>query len=247
MLIPSEQALCAFRSADYGKKRHRTGAAGTARAQQDIGSFVNYITNPFHRPDGQPGGGGPAAGKSARLAASRGVVQRIGGAAAAAPHDRHHGPGDDQRHDRRAGVDRPFMERSRDAAPHDRVARGRRAAGRSRQRPRRVLRITTPSLPTRPTTAEAATTLCTQIVLPAAPPTACRATIQVGSTPIRCPTSNWNSENIMLLTVLLPATAAPIPPMNGGKDRPGLTRRAVPRRRPTRWASSRSRRRRRRC
>ena len=28
---------------------------------------------------------------------------------------------------------------------------------------------------------------------------------------------NWKSENIMLLTVLLPATAAPMPPMNGAK------------------------------
>ena len=54
-------------------------------------------------------------------------------------------------------------------------------------------------------------------MLPAAPPMACSATIQVGSTMIRPPMSNWNSENIMLLTVLLPATAAPMPPMNGAK------------------------------
>ena len=67
------------------------------------------------------------------------------------------------------------------------------------------MRMTAPSRPSRPTTAEAATTLCTQIMLPAAPPTACSATIQVGSTAIRWPMSNWNSENIMLLTVLLPA------------------------------------------
>ena len=34
---------------------------------------------------------------------------------------------------------------------------------------------------------------------------------------VRSPTPNWNSENIMLLTVLLPATNAPMPPMNGAK------------------------------
>ena len=75
------------------------------------------------------------------------------------------------------------------------------------------MRITAPSLPTSPTTADAATTLCTQMMLPEAPPTACKATIQVGSTRMRSPTPNWNSENIMLLTVLLPATKAPRPPM----------------------------------
>jgi len=82
----------------------------------------------------------------------------------------------------------------------------------------RVSRITAPSFPTRPTTAEAATTLWTQIMFPAAPPTAWRATTHVGSTPIRSPTPNWNSENIMLLTVLLPATNAPSPPMNGANS-----------------------------
>ena len=47
-----------------------------------------------------------------------------------------------------------------------------------------------PSFPTNPATAEAATTLCTQIMLPAAPPTACKATIQIGLAPIFSPTPN---------------------------------------------------------
>ena len=54
-------------------------------------------------------------------------------------------------------------------------------------------------------------------MLPADQPTACSATTQLGSTPMRWPNPNWNSENIMLLTVLLPATAAPMPPMNVAK------------------------------
>lgn len=75
--------------------------------------------------------------------------------------------------------------------------------------------MTIPSWPSSPTTADAATTLWTQIMLPAAPPTACRATTQVGSTSIFSATLNWKSDNIMLLIVLLPATAAPSPPTSG--------------------------------
>ena len=71
--------------------------------------------------------------------------------------------------------------------------------------------------PDRVPTADAATTLWTQMTFPAAPPTACSATTQLGSAPVRRPTPNWNSENIMLLTVLLPATNAPKPPIIGAK------------------------------
>ena len=78
--------------------------------------------------------------------------------------------------------------------------------------------MTSPSLPVRPTTAEAATTLCTQMTFPAAPPTACNATIHVASMPIFTATSNWNSENIILLIVLLPATNAPKPPSAGASS-----------------------------
>lgn len=67
----------------------------------------------------------------------------------------------------------------------------------------RVRRIMAPSRPSSPTVAEAATTLWTQIILPAAPPTACRATIRVGDRPVRSATSNWKSEKVMLLIALL--------------------------------------------
>ncbi len=80
---------------------------------------------------------------------------------------------------------------------------------------RMVLRMRSPSRPTRPTVAEAATMLWTVIMLPAAPPTACVATTVSGETPICSAVENWNNENIRLLTVLLPATNAPRAPIQG--------------------------------
>src|SRR5690606_29710116 len=89
---------------------------------------------------------------------------------------------------------------------------------------------------TSPTVAEAATTLCTQIMLPAAPPTACSATTIAAprtSSPMLSAVANWNSENIMLLTVFEPAMNAPRAPMvgaNSGQSCPATSE--------TLWAST---------
>jgi hypothetical protein len=44
--------------------------------------------------------------------------------------------------------------------------------------------------------ADAATTLCTVIMLPAAPPTACVATTVSWFAPMFSAVANWNSENV---------------------------------------------------
>jgi hypothetical protein len=59
--------------------------------------------------------------------------------------------------------------------------------------------------------------LWTVTMLPAAPPTAWVATTVSGRTPICSAVENWNSANIRLLTVLLPATNAPSAPIHGAK------------------------------
>src|SRR5699024_2990759 len=76
-----------------------------------------------------------------------------------------------------------------------------------------------PSRPTRPTVAEAATTLCTATILPAAPPTAWAATTVSGLVaPMAVPVENWNCENMMFETVFDPATNAPRAPTNGARS-----------------------------
>ncbi len=74
-----------------------------------------------------------------------------------------------------------------------------------------------PSLPRRPTVAEAATTLWMAIMFPAAAPTACRATIIPPEIMRRSATPNWKAENMRLLTVLEPAMKAPRAPVTGAK------------------------------
>ena len=80
------------------------------------------------------------------------------------------------------------------------------------------MRMISPSRSTSPTVAEAATTLCTQIILPAAPPMACSATTHpapAAPRPICSAVENWNNENIMFEIVFDPATKAPIDPISG--------------------------------
>ncbi|MNY39667.1 hypothetical protein D3C86_1743660 [compost metagenome] len=71
--------------------------------------------------------------------------------------------------------------------------------------------------------ADAATTLWMAIMLPAAAPTACSASMAAVETPSVCATSNWNWLNIMFDTVLEPAIKAPSAPMvalRAGKNSP---------------------------
>ena len=66
--------------------------------------------------------------------------------------------------------------------------------------------------------AETATTLWTQIIFPAAPPSAWSATIRARGSPASIATPYWNTPNIMLETVLLPATKAPTVPTMGDRS-----------------------------
>ncbi len=81
-----------------------------------------------------------------------------------------------------------------------------------------VLRRVIPSRPSRPTVAEAATTLWMAIMLPAAAPTDCSATISAPDSPSRPAVLNWNCDSIRLDTVLEPAMKAPSAPTAGAKN-----------------------------
>ena len=89
-----------------------------------------------------------------------------------------------------------------------------------------VLRNVTPSCPSSPTVADAATTLWMAIMLPAAAPTACSATIIALETTSLSATPCWKSENMRLLTVFEPAMkapSAPVTPANSGHTCPTLS------------------------
>ena len=72
-----------------------------------------------------------------------------------------------------------------------------------------------PSLPMVPVVAVAATTLLTQIMLPAAPPMFCRATIRTGLMWTSVAVWNCRPANSVLETVLEPDMKAPSTPMKG--------------------------------
>ncbi|MCY1559576.1 hypothetical protein D9M68_966270 [compost metagenome] len=75
-----------------------------------------------------------------------------------------------------------------------------------------------PSRPSKPTVADAATTLWMATMLPAAAPIACTATTSALEMPRLVATPNWNWLNIMLLTVLEPAIKAPRAPTLGASS-----------------------------
>src|SRR5690606_5219637 len=72
--------------------------------------------------------------------------------------------------------------------------------------------------PSRPTVAEAATTLWIATMLPAAAPTACAATTSAPEIPSEVATPYWNWLSIMLLTVFEPAMKAPSAPTEGASS-----------------------------
>src|SRR5699024_12098060 len=75
--------------------------------------------------------------------------------------------------------------------------------------------IILPSLPLKPTTVDAATTLCTQIIFPAPAPITCNARIIGTLIPVACAISYCTGEKVNVDTVALPVTKAPNSPKNG--------------------------------
>src|SRR5699024_10282492 len=75
--------------------------------------------------------------------------------------------------------------------------------------------IILPSLPLKPTTVDAATTLCTQIIFPAPAPITCNARIIGTLIPVACAISYCTGEKVNVDTVALPLTKAPNAPQNG--------------------------------
>src|SRR5699024_4532221 len=71
------------------------------------------------------------------------------------------------------------------------------------------------SLPLKPTTVDAATTLCTQIIFPAPAPITCNARIIGTLIPVACAISYCTGEKVNVDTVALPVTKAPNSPKNG--------------------------------
>src|SRR5699024_5011058 len=78
-----------------------------------------------------------------------------------------------------------------------------------------VFLIIIPSLQLKPTTVDAVTTLCTQIIFPALAPITYTARIIETLIPVDCAISYCTGEKVNVHTVALPVTKAPNSPKNG--------------------------------
>src|SRR5699024_8972162 len=81
-----------------------------------------------------------------------------------------------------------------------------------------VFLITLPCLPGIFTTAQTATTLCTQIIFPAAAPIICAAKTINGSAPMEFAIFIWIGEKVNVETVALPVMNEPSAPKNGATN-----------------------------
>src|SRR5699024_3064344 len=81
-----------------------------------------------------------------------------------------------------------------------------------------VLLIILPSLPLKPTTVDAATTLCAQIIFPAPAPLTCNARIIGTLIPVACAISSCTDQNVNVDTLALPETKTTNTPKNDARN-----------------------------